>query len=224
MSESQGGTPSAGGWYDWAAEYDGRTYYQRAGVCVTGRYLIAAGRRYHVGDLHGLWTTRSPRDPIAVGATIVAAVLTLAVVIGWPNNGRVSGWATVVAVLVVAIGAAVAISKVRCRHYELWTKYRGADVRLLDLTSGEVFWQICRALIRARAAYEATAEALERPTAPVPVVARSARATRQIPSARNARTVAPTPRMATATKPTAGTRSAPGGRQPAARPVTRVPS
>jgi hypothetical protein len=97
--------------------------------------------------------------------TIVAAVLVLAVVIGWPKQGQVSGWVTTGVVSLVTVVAAIVIGKVRRRHYELWAHYRGADVRVLDLASGEIFWQICRALIRAREAHDAAATAADAATA-----------------------------------------------------------
>lgn len=130
----------------------GRTYYQRNGVCVTDRYLIAEGKRYEISRLRTVWTTRGPHDPVAMSAVIVSVVVVLAVTLGHPDGSGVWGWAVVVAIALVALGLAVAVGKAHGRHYELWAEYNGADLRILESASSEVYGQICRALIRAREA------------------------------------------------------------------------
>lgn len=130
----------------------GRTYYQRNGVCVTDQYLVAEGRRYEIARLRTVWTTRGPHDPVAMSAAVVSAVVVLAVTVGHPGGTGVWGWAAVLAVASIALGLAVAVGKSHGRHYELWAEYNGADLRILESASSEVYGQICRALIRAREA------------------------------------------------------------------------
>lgn len=155
MSDTRGTNPSSRGRHDWATPFPGRTYYQRSGVCVTDRYLVTSDGRYEISELRGLRTGRGPCDPVAMGSIVVAAVIVLLIAVTWPRRDPIAGWLMIVAISLVPLGAAVAVCKAKRRHHELWAEYRGADVRLLDISGSEVFGQICRALIRAREAREA---------------------------------------------------------------------
>lgn len=134
----------------WAARGP-RTYYQRAGVSVTDRYLTVGGRRYEIAELYDVWTVRGPRDSLGSGAIVVAMVV-LAIAIGWSYYGRSIVSASLVAVSLVTVGLAVTVWKTRRRHYELWADYYGVDIRVLTVLDSETYGQICRAIIRAREA------------------------------------------------------------------------
>jgi len=138
--------------YDWSVSQDGRTYYRRAGVCVTDLYLIASGRRFMLTDLRRLRTVRGPCSPIALGATVVLGALIVAIVGAWPSGDLLGGGAAGTVVVLAALGFIVAVVRARRRRYELWADYRGVDVRVLDIAGSEPFGQICRAVIRANEA------------------------------------------------------------------------
>jgi hypothetical protein len=163
---------------------DGRTYYERAGVCVTERYLITSGRRYLLSDLRRLRTVRGSCSPVALGAAVALGAFIIAVVGAWPSHdllGRIGAGA---AVGLAALGIGVAVVRARRRHYELWADYRGVDVRVLDIAGSEVFGQICRAVIRSNEARQRADVARDRVRAARENVRPVAPAQRRSPAAR----------------------------------------
>lgn len=152
MNEKPATNPSSWGRYDRAVGPEGRTHYERAGVCVTDQYLVVSGRRYEVGELNELRVIRGPHDPVAVSALVFALVLVLAIAIGVSQHDSLSGWVTLTAVALIPLGTALVVCRVRRRRFELWATYRGVEVRVLDISRAEEFGQIRRALIRAREA------------------------------------------------------------------------
>ncbi len=131
-----------------------RTYYHRAGILVTDRYLTVAGHRYDIAELYDVWTVRGSRDPLGTGASVVAMAV-VAIAVGWSFSGQPTIVSTaIVAAALVPAGVAVAAWRTRRRHYELWAEYRGGERHILTVLDGEVYGQICRAVIRAREARE----------------------------------------------------------------------
>lgn len=151
MNDVRGRIPSPGNRHEAAVQRGVRTYYQRAGISVTDHYLTVGGRRYEVAELYDVWTVRGPRDPLGVGAAVVA-MMVLATAVAWSYYGRPMISAGVAAIALIPAGLALTAWKTRRRHYELWADYRGTDVQVLTVLDGEVYGQICRALIRAREA------------------------------------------------------------------------
>jgi hypothetical protein len=125
------------------------TLYNRDGVCVTSRILIAGKRRYEIRSLRELMTARGRRNPVHVHASIVAGALTVAIVAVAVHVGTAS-W--IAAGIACALPCAVlAVSGVLAsRPYELWCSIYGDQVILLSMSDGERYHQIVRALIRAK--------------------------------------------------------------------------
>lgn len=151
MKDAWGTTPSPRGRHDRPAAQGVRTYYERAGVRITDRYVSIDGRRYSIAELSELRTVRGPHDPLTLGASGVAAVLFCVIVIGRSMFGP-AAWIGAAAIALIPAALAVAVSKTRKRRYELWAAYHGVDVQVLAIPDAEVYGQICRALIRAREA------------------------------------------------------------------------
>lgn len=149
MENGRSRIPSPGDRHDASARRGVRTYYQRAGIGITDHYLTVGGRRYAVVELYDVWTVRGPRDPLGVGAAI-AAMVVLALAVGCSYYGLPVISAGIAAFSLVPAGLALTAWKTRRRHYELWAEYQGAEIQVLTVLDGEVYGQICRALIRAR--------------------------------------------------------------------------
>jgi len=132
-----------------AAQPEDITLYNRDGVRVTSRVLIAGDRRYAIRSLRELMTARGRRNPVHVHASIVAGALAVAVVAVALHIGTVA-W--IAAGIACALPCAVlAVSGVLAsRPYELWCSIHGDQVILLSMSDGERYHQIVRALIRAR--------------------------------------------------------------------------
>ena len=132
-----------------AAQPEDITLYNRDGVCVTSRILIAGNRRYEVRSLHQLMTARGRRNPVHVHASIVAGAITVAVVATAVHVGTIAwiaaGLACALPCAVVALSGVLA-----ARPYELWCSIYGEQVILLRMADGERYHQIVRALIRAK--------------------------------------------------------------------------
>lgn len=145
-------TPPPDDRYDRSAPRVTRTYYRRGAVSVTDQWFAIDGRRYAVSGLSRLRTVRGPRNPIARGVTLVAALLTLAVAVGWQRFGEATVWVGVAALALLPAGLAAATWRIRQRHFELWADYHGESIQLLITTDERVYGAITRALIRAREA------------------------------------------------------------------------
>ena len=161
MNDTRGVRPSPDGGPQRTAARDGRTYYERAGIRITDQYLTAAGRRYTLADLRNTTMVRGPYSPVVTSVTVVAAVVVLAVAVAWPWRGFL-GICALAVLSLIPVAVVVAVCKVCKRHYQLWSDYRGIQVRVLDVPNGETFGQICRALTRARESRQRTSDAKER--------------------------------------------------------------
>jgi hypothetical protein len=132
-----------------AAQPEDITLYNRDGVCVTSRVLIAGNRRYEIRVLRQLMTARGRRNPIHVHAGMVAGVLCVAIVATAVHVGTVAwiaaGAASALPCAVLALSAVAA-----ARPYQLWCEIHGEPVILLSISDGERYHQIVRALIRAK--------------------------------------------------------------------------
>jgi len=132
-----------------AAQPEDVTLYNRDGVRVTSRILIAGNRRYDVRVLQQLMTARGRRNPVHVHASIVAGVITVAIVATAVNVGTIAwiaaGMACALPCAVLALSGVLA-----ARPYELWCSIHGEQVILLSISDGERYHQIVRALIRAK--------------------------------------------------------------------------
>jgi len=145
--------------YEVSMPLKGRTYYRRAGVCVTGQALIVGGEQYDIARLGDMRTTRGPRDSVAIGAPMVMAIVMLCIGVAMPWRHPLSALVVATAITLVPAGFAIAVWKARGRSYKLWADYQGSDICLLEMSGSEHYGQICRALIRAT---EARTAALQR--------------------------------------------------------------
>jgi hypothetical protein len=127
-----------------------RTYYDRDGVLITGRWLDIVGRRFRVDGIANLRTARGPRDPFVLGASAVAGVAVLALVLATPFLGTPTHWLLALALATVPAVVALAAWKMRIRRFELWADYQGHPVWLLSTFDALRYGQICRAIMRAQ--------------------------------------------------------------------------
>ncbi|MDG4767377.1 DUF6232 family protein [Solwaraspora sp. WMMD406] len=138
-----------------SADVPGRAFYRQPGIEVTTRWFVVAGRRFAITDLTDLRTARGPRDPLAVRAGGVVAVVlaVIAVVIGFTRGlDQVSALAYL-ALLVAAfipVGIAWLADRLRPRSFELWGRHRGGMMLLFSSDEERQYGQVSRALMRAR--------------------------------------------------------------------------
>lgn len=127
----------------------GRVHYDDGGVCVSGRWFTAAGRRYAVSELRAARTARGPYPPLATATATAAAVVLFAIAVGWQYLYRDPvAWVGIVTVAVAAVGLPLLALRLLPRPYELWAEYFGATHLLHATSSPTVHREVCRALLR----------------------------------------------------------------------------
>lgn len=129
---------------------DDITFLDRNGVRITGCWLTVAGRRYAVADLIEVWAVRGPRHPLAYNAFKAAGVVAVAAGIAAPRLDTPIAWLGVAVSLAVPMAVALVALRVQPRPLALWADYRGRTERLLESADAVWFYQVCRALDRAR--------------------------------------------------------------------------
>jgi hypothetical protein len=154
-----------------------RTFYRDDQVRITSSAFHVDGHRYPLEDLDGVWRARhrlgGRRVLIGLGVLLAAIAFTALVRYTWWFGGlrrQVERWlragpasvaavgflVLLLAVLgVVAVEAGlIAIEDIRghARELQLWASIRGEPVLLLSTNDRDRFGQVCRALVRARAA------------------------------------------------------------------------
>ncbi len=154
-----------------------REFYRDQRVQITSSALHVDGLRYPLADLDEVWRARrrpaGRRVLTGLGILLAAVAFTAVVRYTWWFGGlrrRVEGWlragpASVAAVgflvLLVAVLGVVAVEaglsaiediRGHAREHQLWASIHGEPVLLLSLNDRERFGQVCRALVRARAA------------------------------------------------------------------------
>jgi Family of unknown function (DUF6232) len=135
----------------------GTIYYGRAGVYVTERALVCAGRTVPLSRLTNVHTVRSGLPASTLNAGLAAAVIAFVLVVA---GGMLDAAAWVGGLIVLSVPVAVAlVGATRPRAYELWADVATATAagaptviheRLLHEPDAERYRQICRALLRAR--------------------------------------------------------------------------
>src|SRR2546429_6855233 len=154
-----------------------RTYYRDDNVHITSVAIHVDGQRYPFGELDGIWRTgrriAGRRMLGGVAVVLVAFGFTGLVRYTWWFSGlhrRLEGWLRTGPAAVAVIGIAVlfvamlgvlafevglrAIEDIRghARELQLWASVRGQPVLLLHTNDQTRFGQVCRAIVRARAA------------------------------------------------------------------------
>jgi hypothetical protein len=138
--------------------YEGRAHGRGGHICVTARWCVVNGSRYPIGELDLIGVSRGRRDALharkVIGLATVTGMLVLMIVAigsGWTRQMwtalAVAAAGTVaITFMPSAVGAALR------RPYEIWARYRGAEILLFATEDPEQHGQVARALVRAREA------------------------------------------------------------------------
>ena len=125
------------------------TFYDRAGIRITERWLTVGGRRYPVDQLRNLRRARGRGDRTTRRAVCLATLSLLVVAAAGPLLPAAMSMAIVVAF----VGLPVVVAAVRARlvrpAHLLWADYRGRIVQLHETRDETEFGKISRALVRA---------------------------------------------------------------------------
>jgi hypothetical protein len=125
------------------------TFYDRAGIRITERWLTVGGRRYPIDQLCNLRRARGCGDRTTRRAVCLAALSLLVVAATGPLLPAAMSMVMVVAFVgLPVVVAAVRTWLVRPAHL-LWADYRGRRVQLHETRDETEFGKISRALIRA---------------------------------------------------------------------------
>ncbi|MFU8873489.1 DUF6232 family protein [Micromonospora sp. SL4-19] len=129
--------------------------YARPGIVVTGERFTVGRNSWRVAELTQLWATRGPHDRLAVRAVVVTAALigAVGVLLGFTGGlQRLTASAYLILGVVGLLPLLLALIGDRWRPpaYELWGRYRGAEVLLFSSDDERQFGQVKRALQRAR--------------------------------------------------------------------------
>ncbi|MGR6321717.1 DUF6232 family protein [Micromonospora soli] len=129
--------------------------YARPGIVVTAERFTVGRASWPVAELTQVWTTRGPHDRLVLRAVGVTAALIggVGVLLGFTG-----GLQRLTAAAYLALGAVgllpvllvVLADRWRPPAYELWGRYRGAEVLLFSSDNERQFGQVTRALQRAR--------------------------------------------------------------------------
>ncbi|MFE9691334.1 DUF6232 family protein [Micromonospora sp. NPDC005806] len=129
--------------------------YARPGIVVTAERFTVGRASWPVAELTQVWTTRGPHDRLALRAVGVTAALIggVGVLLGFTGGLQrltaaaylALGTVGLLPVLLVVLG-----DRWRPPAYELWGRYRGAQVLLFTTDDERQFGQVTRALQRAR--------------------------------------------------------------------------
>ncbi len=120
-------------------------YYRDNDTYVTGSWLVVAGRRYAVRDLHNVRAARGQHSPTRRTAALIFAVVAVVILLTarYLNTAGWIGAGIVLAVPLVVLAGELLRGQ---RRYELWAEYRGLTVRLLWDDDAERFARVTRAL------------------------------------------------------------------------------
>jgi len=126
------------------------TFLDRNGVRITRYWFAIPGRRYAIRDLSEVWTVAGARNPLAFGALIAAGLVVIVASIVAPQLDTMTAWVGVGVLLAAPLTVAAVALRVRPRPMTLWARYRGRTEQLLESADPTWFYQVCRALNRAR--------------------------------------------------------------------------
>jgi hypothetical protein len=162
------GRPARDPWED-AVQTDGSTtrpprpagttkptlLYARPGIVVTAERFTVGRTSWSVAELTQVWTTRGPHDRLALRAVGVSAALigAVGVLLGFTGGLQrltAAAYLTLGVVGLLPLLLALVGDRWRPPAYELWGRYRGADVLLFSSDNERQFGQVTRALQRAR--------------------------------------------------------------------------
>ncbi|MFG2057065.1 DUF6232 family protein [Micromonospora sp. NPDC048930] len=129
--------------------------YARPGIVVTAERFTVGRSSWPVAELTQLWTTRGPHDRLALRAVAVSAALigAVGVLLGFTGGLQrltAAAYLTLGAVGLLPLGLVLIGNRWRPPAYELWGRYRGAEVLLFSSDDERQFGQVTRALRRAR--------------------------------------------------------------------------
>lgn len=126
------------------------TFLDRNGIRITGSWYAIPGRRYAVRDLDEIWTVAGPRNPLAMNAFKAAGLVVIVASLAAPELDSVASWVGVTVILCIPLTVALVALRTRPRPLALWARYRGRTEQLLESGNPTWFYQVCRALNRAR--------------------------------------------------------------------------
>lgn len=126
------------------------TFLDRNDIRITGRWFAIPGRRYAVRDLTEVWTVAGPRNPVVFSALKAAALVLIVASFAAPQLDGIAAWVGVLVILAIPLTIALVALRVRPRPMTLFARYRGRTEQLLDSADAAWFFQVCRALNRAR--------------------------------------------------------------------------
>lgn len=126
------------------------TFLDRNDIRITGRWFAVPGRRYAVRDLTEVWTVAGPRNPIVFSALKAAGLVLIVTSIAAPQLDGFAAWVGVLVILAIPVTVALVALRLRPRPMTLFARYRGRTEQLLDSADATWFFQVCRALNRAR--------------------------------------------------------------------------
>ncbi len=129
---------------------DDVTFLDRNGIRITGNWFAITGRRYAVGDLSEIWTVTGPRNPLARNAFLAAGLVAVVGAISSPYLDTGAAWVGVLAILAIPLSVGLIALRIRPRPQSLWARYRGRSEMLFESGDATWFFQVCRALNRAR--------------------------------------------------------------------------
>ncbi|SCL39142.1 hypothetical protein GA0070624_6463 [Micromonospora rhizosphaerae] len=129
--------------------------YARPGIVVTAERFTVGRNSWAVAELTQLWTTRGPHDRLALRAVAVTAAMIggVGVLLGFTGGLQrltAGAYLTLGAVGLLPLVFALVGDRWRPPAYELWGRYRGAEVLLFSSDDERQFGQVTRALRRAR--------------------------------------------------------------------------
>ena len=129
---------------------DDLVFLDRNGIRITGSWLAVGGRRYAVQELGNLWSLPGPRNPLVGRALKAAAVVALVAGIAAPELDTLAAWVGVAVILLIPLLIALIALRLRPRPLTLWALYRGRNEQILESANPTWFYQVCRAIERAR--------------------------------------------------------------------------
>ncbi|WP_319463246.1 DUF6232 family protein [Micromonospora sp. RTP1Z1] len=129
--------------------------YARPGIVVTGERFTVGRNSWPVAELTQLRTSRGPHDRLALRAFVVTAAMIggVGVLLGFTGGLQrltAGAYLTLGAVGLLPLALALVGDRWRPPAYELWGRYRGAEVLLFSSDDERQFGQVARALLRAR--------------------------------------------------------------------------
>ena len=129
---------------------DDITFLDRNGIRITCNWFAVPGRRYSISELTEIWTIAGPRNPLARNAFVATGLVTVVAAISSPYLNTVAAWVGVVAILAMPLTIALVALRMKPRPQALWGRYRGRSEKLFESGDPTWFFQVCRALNRAR--------------------------------------------------------------------------